>query len=109
MLALRRICDQFGIVLITDEVEAGVARTGMMFAMEYHSEVADLTAMAKGLAGDFPLTVVTGRAELMDAPDSGSIGGTYGGSPIGIAVAHAVLDDSPGAFVCTGGLPWKSA
>jgi 4-aminobutyrate aminotransferase len=92
MLELRKICDEFGILLIADEVQTGFARTGKLFAMEYHSGVADLTAMAKGLAGGFPLAAVTGRAELMDAPDPGSIGGTYGGSPIGIAAAHAVLD-----------------
>lgn len=89
---LRRICDEYGIILIADEVQTGFARTGKMFAMEYHGGVADLTAMAKGLAGGFPLAAVTGRADLMDAPDPGSIGGTYGGSPISIAAANAVLD-----------------
>ncbi len=92
MNALRALCDQYGIVLIADEVQTGFARTGKVFAMEHHDVVADLTTMAKGLAGGFPLAAVTGRAELMDAPKPGGLGGTYGGNPIGIAAAHAVLD-----------------
>jgi 4-aminobutyrate aminotransferase len=92
MAALREICDKHGILLIADEVQTGFARTGKMFAMEHHSVVADITTMAKGLAGGFPLAAVTGRADIMDAPGPGGLGGTYGGSPIGIAAAHAVLD-----------------
>jgi 4-aminobutyrate aminotransferase len=90
--ALRGICDQHGILLIADEVQTGFARTGKMFAMEHHGVAPDLTTMAKSLAGGFPLAAVTGRADLMDAPNPGGLGGTYGGSPIGIAAAHAVLD-----------------
>ncbi len=90
--ALRRICDQHGILLIADEVQTGFARTGKMFAMEHHDAVPDLTTMAKSLAGGFPLSAVTGRAELMDAPGPGGLGGTYAGNPLGIAAAHAVLD-----------------
>ncbi|MBZ9982271.1 MULTISPECIES: 4-aminobutyrate--2-oxoglutarate transaminase [unclassified Mesorhizobium] len=92
MTALRKICDQHGILLIADEVQTGFARTGKMFAMEHHEVTADITTMAKGLAGGFPLAAVTGRAEIMDAPGPGGLGGTYGGSPIGVAAAHAVLD-----------------
>lgn len=89
---LREICDQYGILLIADEVQTGFARTGKLMAMEHHGVAADLTTMAKGLAGGFPLAAVTGRADIMDAANPGGLGGTYGGSPIGIAAAHAVLD-----------------
>ncbi|GAC1045751.1 4-aminobutyrate--2-oxoglutarate transaminase [Rhizobium sp. No.120] len=92
MKALREICDQHGILLIADEVQTGFARTGKMFAMDHHEVAADLVTMAKSLAGGFPLAAVTGRAEIMDAPRPGGLGGTYGGNPLGIAAAHAVLD-----------------
>jgi len=92
MKALREICDQHGILLIADEVQTGFARTGKMFAMDHHEVAADLVTMAKSLAGGFPLAAVTGRAEVMDAPAPGGLGGTYGGNPLGIAAAHAVLD-----------------
>ena len=92
MKALREICDQHGILLIADEVQTGFARTGKMFAMDHHEVAADLVTMAKSLAGGFPLAAVTGRAEIMDAPGPGGLGGTYGGNPLGIAAAHAVLD-----------------
>jgi 4-aminobutyrate aminotransferase len=90
--SLREIADRYGIVLIADEVQTGFARTGKLFAMEHHNVVADLTTMAKGLAGGFPLAAVTGRAELMDAVVPGGLGGTYGGNPVAIAASHAVLD-----------------
>lgn len=92
MSALREICDRHGILLIADEVQTGFARTGRMFAMEHHDVAPDLTTMAKSLAGGFPLAAVTGRGEIMDAPAPGGLGGTYGGNPLGIAAAHAVLD-----------------
>ncbi|MDO6590207.1 4-aminobutyrate--2-oxoglutarate transaminase [Loktanella sp. D2R18] len=89
---LRKLCDEHGILLIADEVQTGFARTGKMFAMEHHDVVADLTTMAKGLGGGFPIAAVTGRATVMDGANPGGLGGTYGGSPMGIAAAHAVLD-----------------
>jgi 4-aminobutyrate aminotransferase len=92
MEAVRAICDEHGILMIADEVQTGFARTGKMFAMDHHSVAPDLTTMAKSLAGGFPLAAVTGRAEVMDAPAPGGLGGTYGGSPLGIAAANAVLD-----------------
>src|SRR6478609_2842279 len=92
LTALRKLCDQHGMLLIADEVQTGFARTGKMFAMDHHEVAADITTLAKSLAGGFPLAAVTGRAELMDAPNPGGLGGTYGGSPIGVAAAHAVLD-----------------
>jgi 4-aminobutyrate aminotransferase len=89
---LREICDQHGILLIADEIQTGIARTGRMFAIEYAGVVPDLVTMAKGLGGGFPLAALTGRAEVMDAAGLGGLGGTYAGSPIGVAAAHAVLD-----------------
>ena len=92
MTALRNLCDRYGMLLIADEVQTGFARTGRLFAMEHYDVAPDLTTMAKSLAGGFPLAAVTGHAELMDAPQAGGLGGTYGGNPLGIAAAHAVLD-----------------
>ncbi len=90
--AIRKLCDEHGIVMIADEVQTGFARTGHLFAMEGYGVAADLTTMAKGLAGGLPLAAVTGRASLMDAAHPGGLGGTYGGNPLGIAAANAVLD-----------------
>ncbi|MFS7385190.1 4-aminobutyrate--2-oxoglutarate transaminase [Rahnella inusitata] len=91
--ALREICDRHGIVLIADEVQSGFARTGKMFAMEYYGDAKpDLVTMAKSLGGGLPISGVTGRAELMDAPEPGGLGGTYAGNPLAVASALAVLD-----------------
>ena len=90
--ALRAICDEHGIILIADEVQAGIARTGKMFAFEHAGVAADLVTMAKGLAGGFPLSAVTGRAEIVDAAPVGGIGGTYAGNPLAVAAANAVFD-----------------
>lgn len=92
MRRLRTLCDEHGILLIADEVQTGFARTGKLFAMQHHDVTADLITMAKGLAGGIPLAAVTGRADIMDAANPGGLGGTYGGNPLGIAAAHAVLD-----------------
>ncbi len=92
MKALRQICDEHGMLLIADEVQTGFARTGKLFAMEHYGIAADLVTMAKGLGGGFPIAAVTGRAEIMDAPGPGGLGGTYAGNPLGVAAAHAVLD-----------------
>lgn len=90
--AIRRICDEHGIVMIADEVQSGFARTGQLFAMDHYADKADLMTMAKSLAGGMPLSGVVGKAEIMDAPASGGLGGTYAGNPLSIAAAHAVLD-----------------
>ena len=90
--ALRKLCDDNGIVMIADEVQTGFARTGTLFAMHGYDVAADITCMAKGLAGGLPLAALTGRAEMMDAANPGGLGGTYGGNPLGIAAANAVLD-----------------
>ncbi len=92
MQALRVLCDKYGILLICDEVQSGFARTGRLFATEYFGIEPDLMTVAKSLAGGFPLSGVVGKAEIMDSPEPGGLGGTYGGSPIGCAAAHAVLD-----------------
>jgi len=89
---LREICDQYSMLLIADEVQTGFARTGRLFAMEHHGVTADLTTMAKGLGGGLPISAVTGRAEVMDSPAPGGLGGTYAGNPLAVAAAHAVLD-----------------
>ncbi|MCM2293878.1 4-aminobutyrate--2-oxoglutarate transaminase [Allorhizobium sp. BGMRC 0089] len=92
MVKLREIADAHGILLIADEVQTGFARTGKLFAMEHYGVAADITTMAKGLGGGFPIAAVTGRADIMDAPGPGGLGGTYGGNPLGIAAGNAVLD-----------------
>jgi len=90
--ALRRICDQHGIVLIVDEIQTGFGRTGKMFAVEYAGIEPDVMTMAKSLAGGFPLSAVTGKAKIMDGPKPGGLGGTYAGSPISCAAALAAID-----------------
>ena len=92
MRALRQVCDEHGILLIADEIQTGFARTGKMFAMDHYDVVPDLMTMAKSLAGGMPLSAVCGRSEIMDAPAPGGLGGTYAGSPLAVASAHAVLD-----------------
>ena len=89
---LRALCDEHGIVLIADEIQTGFGRTGKMFAMEHFGITPDLMTIAKSLAGGLPLSAVTGRAEIMDAPAPGGLGGTYAGNPLAIAAAHAVID-----------------
>jgi 4-aminobutyrate aminotransferase / (S)-3-amino-2-methylpropionate transaminase / 5-aminovalerate transaminase len=90
--ALRRLCDQHGIVLVIDEIQSGFARTGRMFAIEHAGVEPDLMTLAKSLAGGFPLAAVVGKASIMDAPGPGGLGGTYAGSPIACAAALAVLE-----------------
>jgi len=89
---LRALCDEHGIVLIADEIQTGFGRTGKMFAMEHFGVIPDLMTIAKSLAGGVPLSAVTGKAEIMDAPAPGGLGGTYAGNPLAIAAAHAVID-----------------
>lgn len=92
MRALRELADKHGILLIADEVQTGFGRTGKLFAMENYDVKPDIITMAKSLAGGFPLSAVCGRAEVMDAPNPGGLGGTYAGNPLSIAASHAVLD-----------------
>ncbi len=92
MQRLRAICDQHGICLVADEVQTGFARTGRVFAIEHYGIEPDLIPVAKALGGGFPISGVIGKAEVMDAADPGGLGGTYGGNPIAVAAALAVLD-----------------
>jgi len=89
---LRELCDEHGIVLVADEVQTGFGRTGHLYAMEHYGVVPDLIVSAKSLAAGLPLSAVTGRAEIMDAPAPGGLGGTYAGNPMAIAAAHAVIE-----------------
>ena len=90
--ALRTLCDRHGMVLIIDEIQSGFGRTGKMFAVEYAGIEPDLMTVAKSIAGGVPLSALIGKAEIMDAPPPGALGGTYAGSPIGCAAALAVLE-----------------
>lgn len=92
MRALRALCDEHGILLIADEVQSGFARTGKLYAMEHFDVKADLITTAKSLAGGMPLAGVIGRAEVVDAPAAGGLGGTYGGNPVACAAALGVLE-----------------
>ena len=96
--AIRRICDEHGIVMIADEVQSGFARTGKLFAMEHYADKPDLMTMAKA-AGGMPLSGVVGRAEIMDAPAPGGLG-TYAGGPLAVAAAHAVLNIIDNESLC---------
>ncbi len=89
---LRALCDQHGILLIADEIQTGAGRTGTWFAIEQSGVAPDMITMAKSMAGGYPIAGVVGRAEVMDAPAAGGLGGTYAGSPIACAAALAVMD-----------------
>ncbi|HNR21569.1 MAG TPA: 4-aminobutyrate--2-oxoglutarate transaminase [Steroidobacteraceae bacterium] len=89
---LRALCDRHGILLIADEIQTGFVRTGRMFAIEHAGIEPDLMTVAKSLAGGVPLSAVIGKAEIMDAPAPGGLGGTYAGSPLGCAAGLAVLE-----------------
>jgi 4-aminobutyrate aminotransferase/(S)-3-amino-2-methylpropionate transaminase len=92
MQSLRDICDKHDILLIADEIQTGFARTGKMFAIEHANVEPDLMTVAKAMAGGYPISGVIGKAEIMDAPIPGGLGGTYGGSALGCAAGLAVLD-----------------
>jgi 4-aminobutyrate aminotransferase len=92
MQALRNECDEHGILLIYDEVQTGFGRTGKLFAAEHYDVMPDIITMAKSMAGGTTLSAVCGKAEVMDGPAPGGLGGTYAGNPLAIAAAHAVID-----------------
>ncbi|MDZ4212607.1 MAG: 4-aminobutyrate--2-oxoglutarate transaminase [Methylotenera sp.] len=92
MQALRKECDEHGMLLIYDEVQTGFGRTGKLFAAEHYDVMPDMITMAKSLAGGTTLSAVCGKAEVMDGPAPGGLGGTYAGNPLAIAAAHAVID-----------------
>lgn len=89
---LRALCNEYGILLVLDEVQTGVGRCGKMFAHEHAGIEADIITLAKGLGGGFTLSAIIGKAEIMDAASPGGLGSTYAGNPITVAAAHAVLD-----------------
>jgi 4-aminobutyrate aminotransferase/(S)-3-amino-2-methylpropionate transaminase len=90
---LVELCERNGILYVADEVQSGVGRTGPMWAIEHYDRVEpDLVVSGKSLGGGLPLAAVTGRAELMDAPGPGGLGGTFGGNPVACAAAAVVLD-----------------
>jgi 4-aminobutyrate aminotransferase/(S)-3-amino-2-methylpropionate transaminase len=89
---LRGLCDRHGIVFIADEIQSGAGRTGTWLAIEQSGVVPDLVTMAKSMAGGYPISAVLGRADIMDAPSAGGLGGTYAGNPLACAAALAVLD-----------------
>jgi 4-aminobutyrate aminotransferase/(S)-3-amino-2-methylpropionate transaminase len=103
---LRELCDRHGILLVADEIQCGAGRTGRMFAMEHYGVAADITTLAKSLAGGFPLSAVVGRAQVMDACPPGGLGGTYAGNPVACAAALAVLEvfEQEGVFARAGAL-----
>jgi len=88
---LRGLCDSHGIVLIADEIQTGFARTGRMFAVEHAGIEPDLMVVAKSVAGGLPLSAVIGKADIMDSPGPGGLGGTFAGSPLACAAGLAVL------------------
>ena len=92
LAALRELCDRHGILFVADEVQSGVGRTGPMWAIESSGVAPDLLVSGKSLGGGLPLAAVTGRAEVMDAPGPGGLGGTFGGNPVACAAAAVVLD-----------------
>ena len=89
---LKKICQDNGIVFIADEIQTGFGRTARMFAIEHYDVAPDLTIMAKSIAGGLPLSAITGKADLMDHPQVGGLGGTFSGNPVSCRAALAVLD-----------------
>ncbi|MDM5426344.1 4-aminobutyrate--2-oxoglutarate transaminase [Bacillus mycoides] len=92
MQGVRNICDKYGIIMIADEIQTGFARTGSLFAMDHFGVAPDLMTFSKSIAAGMPLSAITGRVDLMDAPGPGQLGGTFSGSPAACAAALAVLD-----------------
>jgi 4-aminobutyrate aminotransferase/(S)-3-amino-2-methylpropionate transaminase len=92
LTGVRELCTRNGIVLVVDEVQTGYGRTGRMFAIEHYDVEPDLITVAKSIAAGLPLSGVLGKAEIMDAPGEGAVGGTYVGNPVAQAAAVAVLD-----------------
>jgi 4-aminobutyrate aminotransferase-like enzyme len=90
---LLELCREHGAVYVNDEVQSGVGRTGPVWAIEHYGVEPDLLVSGKSLGGGLPLAAVTGRAELMDAPEAGGLGGTFGGNPVACAAAMAMLDE----------------
>jgi 4-aminobutyrate aminotransferase / (S)-3-amino-2-methylpropionate transaminase / 5-aminovalerate transaminase len=89
---LRAVCDQYGIVFIADEIQCGAGRTGKLYAMEHTGVVADIVVSAKSIGAGMPISAITGKAEILDAPHLGGVGGTYGGNPVSCVAAIAAIE-----------------
>jgi len=89
---LREVCDQYGIVFVADEIQCGAGRTGKLFAMEHTGVVADIVVSAKSIGAGMPISAITGKAEILDAPHLGGVGGTYGGNPLSCVAAIAAIE-----------------
>ena len=92
LLALKEVCEKYNILFVADEIQSGFCRTGRMFAVEHDGVEPDLMIIAKSMGAGMPISGVVGRAEIMDAPTPGTLGGTYSGNPVACAAALAVLD-----------------
>jgi 4-aminobutyrate aminotransferase/(S)-3-amino-2-methylpropionate transaminase len=90
---IRKVCDDYGIVFIVDEIQAGAGRTGRFLSIEHSEVVPDIVTMAKSIGSGLPISAITGKAEIMDAPHLGGVGGTYSGSPIAVAAALATVKE----------------
>ncbi len=88
---IRKVCDEHGIVFIADEVQSGAGRTGKFLAIEHSGVIPDIVTMAKSIGSGMPISATTGRAEIMDAPHLGGVGGTYSGSPLAVVAAHETV------------------
>jgi len=89
---IREVCDKYGIVMIADEIQCGAARTGKFFAIEHTGVVPDIVVSAKSIGAGMPISATTGRAEIMDAPHLGGVGGTYGGNPLACVAAIEAIN-----------------
>ena len=88
---IRKVCDEHGIVFIADEVQSGAGRTGKFLAIEHSGVIPDIVTMAKSIGSGMPISATTGKAEIMDAPHLGGVGGTYSGSPLAVVAAHETV------------------
>ena len=101
---LRELCDEHGIVLVADEIQSGIGRTGKMFAMEHFGIDPDLTCVGKSIGGGLPISGVVGKASVIDTVPPGGLGGTFGGNPMACAAALAVLETIEKARLLAKGL-----
>lgn len=88
---IRKVCDEHGIVFIADEVQAGAGRTGKFLSIEHSGVIPDIVTMAKSIGSGLPISAITGKSEIMDAPHLGGVGGTYSGSPIAVVAAYETI------------------
>ena len=106
---LSDICDQHGIVFIADEIQCGAGRTGKLFAIEHTGVVPDMVVSAKSIGAGMPISAVTGKAEMMDAPHLGGVGGTYGGSPVACVAAIEAIKILKATVSCNVHVKWEKS